>query len=355
MQTINEQSVVVGVDVHKYGHTAVALGAWGEEKGALSFSNSTLAAYSEWLRTLAPHEHVTVGLEDTNGYGVHLVEHLRHEGFRIRYVPAILTERERLVSTKRHKSDEVDARRIGRVLLTKYGETQPAKESIASEEELDIARTLDLALMEHADLTRTKTVLKNQLHGLLHQRYTESYRQHCPRSFSKKAIRWFLNDLRHEESVLAHGIVRRLTRLLFVEEQLSTIAKETAVLAERSRAATALTAIHGCGTLTASSILAECITAKRFQNKHCFSMYAGVAPTPHASGRKQTMRTNPFGNRKLNKALHTIALSQIALRGDSRGKAYYRKKLEEGKTKLWALRCLKHQIAKTVYQTLKRA
>lgn len=357
MHTINEHSVVVGVDVHKYGHTAVALNAWGADKGKLDFSNGNLDEYARWLRSMGNQEHITVGLEDTNSYGIHLVEHLRKEGFSLRYVPAILTERERSVSTTRHKSDEVDARRVGRVLLTKYEETLPAKESIASKKELDIARTLDLLLMERTDLTRTKTVLKNQLHGLLHQRYTETYRIHCPRSFSKKATRWFLADLAGEESVLAHGIVRRLNRLLFVEEHIAVISQEIAAVAGQSPAVLALTAIHGCGTQTAASIVAETITVKRFTNKHHFSMYAGVAPIPHASGRKQKMHTNPFGNRKLNKALHTIALSQIALQsGDQRGRTYYEKKLkEDGKTKLWALRCLKHQIAKTVFQTLKYA
>jgi transposase len=97
------------------------------------------------------------------------------------------------------------------------------------------------------------------------------------------------------------------------------------------------------------------ITVKRFKNKHYFSMYAGIAPTPHSSGRKHKMHTNPFGNRQLNRAIHTIALSQIAIKGDPIGKEYYQKKLKEGKTKLWALRCLKHQLAKVVFQKLKYA
>ena len=83
-------------------------------------------------------------------------------------------------------------------------------------------------------------------------------------------------------------------------------------------------------------------------------MYAGIAPTPHSSGKKHKMHTNPFGNRQLNRAVHTIALCQIAIKGE-RGKECYRKKLKEGKTKLWALRCLKHQIAKVVFQKLRYA
>lgn len=35
------------------------------------------------------------------------------------------------------------------------------------------------------------------------------------------------------------------------------------------------------------------------------------------------------------------------------GRIYYEKKLHEGKTKLWALRCLKRQLSNRVFQTLK--
>src|SRR3989344_1216614 len=189
MQTLDENSIVVGVDVHKYSHTAVAMNAWGEERGMLNFTNNTLETYREWLEQMGLKENIVIGLEDVNSYGLHLVEDLRSRNYQIRYVPAILTERERKCSTKRHKSDEVDAQRVGKVLLTKYEETLPAKESIADERELRTAKSLDLLLMERRDLVRNKTILKNQLHGLIHQHYTESYRLHCPRSFTKKAIR----------------------------------------------------------------------------------------------------------------------------------------------------------------------
>lgn len=353
MNTLNENSIVVGVDVHKYSHTAVAMNAWGEEKGKFDFSNNNLESYTEWLEQLGIKENIIVGLEDVNSYGIHLVEKLRGENYHIRYVPAILTERERKASTKRHKSDEIDAKRVGKVILTKYEDTLPAKESIADVRELENAKSLDLLLMERRDLTRNKTIIKNQLHCLIHQHYTESYRDHCPRSFSKKVIKWFFDDLKNNKTILATSIVRRLNRLLFVENQIYDISKEVTIIGETSKEALALTSIHGCGMVTACSIMAEVITIKRFKNKHHFSMYAGIAPTPHSSGKKNKMHTNPFGNRQLNRAVHTIALSQIAIKGDPTGKEYYQKKLKEGKTKLWALRCLKHQLAKVVFQKLK--
>ena len=258
-------------------------------------------------------------------------------------------------STKRHKSDSVDAKRVGKVILTKYEETLPARESIASEKELRIAQGLDLLLMERRDLVKEKTALKNQLHALLHQYYGDHYADAFTKPFHQDAIDFYLEDLEsaQEKQILATSIVRRLKRLVLLEDHITMISGELAVIGKESKEVVSLhNNIHGCGMVTACSIMAELTTIKRFKSKDNLSMYAGVAPTEHSSGRRNKLHTNPFGNRRLNRALHTIALSQIACKGDPQGKKYYQKKLKEGKTKLWALRCLKHQIAKKVFQTL---
>lgn len=359
MNTLNERSIVVGVDVHKYSHTAVAMDSWGKERDKLEFSNDTLVLYTSWLTSLGSKEDMVVGLEDVNCYGTHMVEELRKEGFHIRYVPAILTERERKSSTKQSKSDYVDAKRVGKVILSKFEETLPAKESIANEAELQTAQTLDLLLMERRDLVKEKTILKNQLHALLHQYYGDHYSDAFKKPFNDKAIVFYRTDLgQHaveEKKILATSIVRRINRLVLVEKQIVGISGELSVIGKSSKEVLALTnTIHGCGMVTACSIMAELTTIKRFKSKDNLASYAGVSPREHSSGRKNKLHTNPFGNRRFNRSLHTIALSQIACKGDPEGKEYYQKKLKEGKTKLWALRCLKRQISKRVFHILTR-
>jgi len=319
-----------------------------------------LSAYAAWLRSLGEKQDIIVGLEDTNGYGVHLVEALSSEGFTIRYVPAILTERERKTSTKRHKSDYVDAKRVGKVILAKYEQTLPAKESIAGKEELQIAQSLDLLLQERRDLVKQKTMLKNQMHAMLHQYYGDHYADAFKKPFNKEAVAFFLDDLeantKTAKEILATSIVRRLNRLGLIEEQISKITKGLTLVGSSSKEVAALQReLHGCGAVTACTIMAEVTTIKRFAGKNNLASYAGVAPTPHSSGSHHKLNTNPFGNRRLNRALHTVALSQIACKGDDRGKVYYQKKLKEGKTKLWGLRCLKRQIVNQVYRILKEA
>ena len=63
-------------------------------------------------------------------------------------------------------------------------------------------------------------------------------------------------------------------------------------------------------------------------------------------------RFNPGGNRQLNRALYTIAITQI--RGDTEGRAYYERKRAAGKTRREALCCLKRKLSDIVFTTMRR-
>jgi transposase len=58
------------------------------------------------------------------------------------------------------------------------------------------------------------------------------------------------------------------------------------------------------------------------------------------------------GNRRLNYALHVMAITQI--RHDTAGWAYYRRKRAAGKSHKEALRCLKRRLSDVVYGRLVR-
>jgi len=52
----------------------------------------------------------------------------------------------------------------------------------------------------------------------------------------------------------------------------------------------------------------------------------------------------------MNHVLHVAAIVQI--RHDTEGRAYYRRKLDAGKTPMEALRCLKRRLSDVVYRQL---
>jgi transposase len=113
---------------------------------------------------------------------------------------------------------------------------------------------------------------------------------------------------------------------------------------------TTVTDIHGIGSLGAAIILGHTGDIARFPTSGHYARYNGSAPIAASSGPRQRHRLNPRGNRQLNRALHVAAVTQV--RNDTQGRAYYRRKLDEGKSTKEALRALKRQIAKAVYRHL---
>ena len=116
-------------------------------------------------------------------------------------------------------------------------------------------------------------------------------------------------------------------------------------------APTKLTRLFGVGPITTARIVGEVGDVARFRSRHHFASYNGTAPTDHGSGGPCPPRVNTKGNRKLNHAIHIVAVTQIRVSA-SDGASYYRRKLAEGKTPQEALRCLKRRISDAIYRQL---
>jgi transposase len=100
--------------------------------------------------------------------------------------------------------------------------------------------------------------------------------------------------------------------------------------AEVEASGTTLTEIFGIGPVLAARIIGTVGEVGRFPTKaHYFASYAGTAPVEASSGEVVRHRLSLAGNRKLNYALHMVAVCQA--RSDVRGGDYYRKKIAEGK------------------------
>jgi transposase len=69
-----------------------------------------------------------------------------------------------------------------------------------------------------------------------------------------------------------------------------------------------------------------------------------------SSGEVVRHRLSLGGNRRLNHALHMIAINQVRYEG--KGGVYYRKKITEGKTHKEAMRCLKRRVSDAVFKSL---
>ena len=90
----------------------------------------------------------------------------------------------------------------------------------------------------------------------------------------------------------------------------------------------------------------------RFATRDRYAAYCGTAPISFDSGGRSIHRLSLRGNRQLNHAMHIIAVTQIRHR-HSPGRAFYDRKLEQGKTPKEALRALKRRITDVVFAQLR--
>ncbi len=127
-------------------------------------------------------------------------------------------------------------------------------------------------------------------------------------------------------------------------------ASKKRIAAAVSASATTLTEIVGIGPICAAIIIGFTGDISRFPTKGHFATYNATAPIEASSGPNAKHRLNPRGNRKLNHALHIAAISQ--LRYETEGRAYYDRKIAEGKSSRDAVRALKRRISDRVYRHL---
>jgi transposase len=90
----------------------------------------------------------------------------------------------------------------------------------------------------------------------------------------------------------------------------------------------------------------------RFKNRDRFAACNGTAPIEVSSGGRKVHRLSRRGNRRASHAIHMAAVTQIRQK-HSEGRAYFDKKLAEGKTRKEALRALKRQVSDSVFACLR--
>ena len=111
-----------------------------------------------------------------------------------------------------------------------------------------------------------------------------------------------------------------------------------------------LLAIPGCSAISAARLAGQTAGFSRFSGGPAFAVHTGVVPPPAPSGKSCRHRLSRCGNRKLNSAVHMIAVTQARMHPPAM--AYMERKQAEGMSYREALRCLKRLIARTVFKTM---
>ena len=213
----------------------------------------------------------------------------------------------------------------------------------------DHAAVLKIWSKRYRDLGRTRTQVVCRLHAVLGELIPGG----VPKAITTARAGRVLKALRPEGAVqaarceLAAALLEDLRR---VDAGIRETRKKLAVTV--AAAGTSLTGLFGVGPVTAATIIGEVRDVSRFKDRDRFAAYNGTAPIEVSSGPRKVHRLSRRGNRRVNHAIHMAAVTQVR-QPHSEGRAYYDKKLAEGKTRKEALRALKRQVSDAVFARLR--
>ncbi len=332
--------IAVGVDTHKDRHIAVALDFLGQLLGELSIE-ACVAGYVElevWANALAQEgQQVVFGIEGAGSYGAGLCEHLQHVGCSVLEV-----ERPRRRERRTGKTDRIDAVSAAKRVLSDEGTSTPRQQGPR--------RALAALLIAQRSAVCERTRLLNQLQSL-HVTAPLALRERVGEGSGKQLERR-LGTMRARASAPADE------RTIFaVMRDLAARARALAVDARRyeheltgligSLDETLLQEV-GVGPISAAKLLV-CDPA-RFTSEAAFARCNGTAPLPASSGKTVRHRLSRGGDRQVNNAIHTIALSRSLHHSETR--AYLDRRINEGKTKREAMRSLKRHLSRRLFHRL---
>ncbi len=332
--------VLIGVDPHKASLAVAAVEeATGEllERASFPQDRAGLRALERWAKRF--HER-RWAVENAGGLGRYLAVRLAGSGESVVDVPPKLSARVRVLSTgNARKNDGLDA------LAIALAASRNGRLAVVDPE--DSSEVLRLLSERREDLVAERTRALNRLHGLLRDILPGGV---AGKLSARRAAR-ILRSIRPQSS--SSRIRRRLASEVL--RDIRTLDRKIADLnarieAEVDASGTTLTEIFGIGPILAAKIIGTVGSVARFPSKAHFASYSGTAPIEASSGEVVRHRLSLTGNRKLNYALHMVAVCQA--RSDARGGAYYGKKIEEGKSRKEALRCLKRRVSDAVYRSL---
>lgn len=330
--------IIIGVDLHKRSHTAVAVDGAGRKLAEKTVA-ATSAGHLELVRWASRFAERTWALEDCRHLSRRLSTDLLSAGEAVIRVPPKLMAGARRSGRQPGKSDPIDALAVARAALR---------------EDLPVAtldgpdRELRLLVDHREDLVAERTRAQNRLRWHLHELDpgTEPPSRGLDRGVVLAALEAQLAAVSGTVARIARELVDRIRELTVT---INALEREIAALA--AGLAPSLLALPGCGALTAAKLVGETAGIGRFRSAAAFARHNGTAPLPVWSGSPERHRLSRTGNRQLNVALHRIAVTQMRI--DERGRAYIEHRRGQGDTKPEAIRALRRRISDEVFRRMR--
>lgn len=333
---------VIGVDTHRDTNTAAIVeAATGGVVDDLQCPTDAMGYKRTYAFATkhAPGRRVWA-IEGTGSYGSGLTTFLLERGEWV----VEIDRPSRPARRNGAKSDELDAVRAAREALSRdhlaapraRGDREALRVLLTARQGAVVGRTKAIGQLK-ALIVNAPQALRDQLR----RGTTDEQLERCSRLRTSPA-----QSVEHRTTIRAIRAVAR--RALFLEAE---AAEHESDIEELVMAiCPSLLDLPGVGPVTAAQFIISWSHARRVRNEAAFASLAGAAPIPASSGNTVRHRLNRAGDRQLNRALHTVALSR--LQHHPATKAYAARRTQEGKTPREIKRCLKRAIARQIYRHL---
>jgi len=261
--------------------------------------------------------------EHTGIYGMALAAFLEQKKLTYSMVPAL--EIKRSLGMVRGKDDRVDARRIAQYAHLRR---EIIKETKLPAVVLQKMKQL-LSLRER--MVAQRAGYTAQL-GELKRIYKQAEN---PKLFS-----------------IQENLISELTRAIdTLESELQSLIKSDP---EVKRLFELVTSVKGVGLIVGANIIVITRCFKAFDNSRQMACYCGVAPFQNQSGTslRSKAKVNHYANKRLKALINLAAFS--ALQHDKELKAYYQKRVKEGKSEMSTVNIVRNKVLHRIFAVVNR-
>jgi transposase len=338
---------VVGVDTHRDTHQVEIASSAGVPIATTQISNSSagFATLLAWIGEHSPGPRILLAIEGSRSYGIGLARAAATAGLAVIEVGRPARAQRRGLG----KSDPIDAHLAVLTALRLDADRLPTPRADGDREGLRIL------LGARAELVTTATTQTNRLRALL-LAGNDTDRQTARSTLTDTQLvtlarRRVARHASRDQAIRQAEIRRLALALRHATQQLTSNRRQLRDLV--SDIAPALLDRPGIGPVTAAQAIVSYSHPGRVRDDAAFASLAGVCPIPASSGRTIRHRLSRGGDRALNRAIHTIAVSRM--RTCPRTRTYVTRRRAEGRTPREIRRALKRYIARELYRHLTAA
>ena len=380
----------LGIDIAKTNHVASLINNTGDVViRAIKFTNSN-EGFNKLLTTiqdkLGDLSNIEVAMEATGHYWLSLYSALTDNGFNVSvYNPYQIKSYRGAYNNRKQKNDVIDS-----IIIADYLRVFGSSESKLPEENLlslkqltrfrsnivdnvsslkiQIVGLLDKVFPEYKKLfcdtfgTTSKQLLLNcptpddiikisttKLANLLSKNSRGKFNKDTALHFKKIAKESF--GIKFTINACSFEIKQLINQIIFLEKQINEVSKEIKEL--YNKLDSHLLSVPGVGINLAPVILAEIGDINNFDKPNKLIAFAGTDPSENQSGNKLSSndKTSKRGSPYLRHAIYTASL--VAISNEPELRAYYDKKISEGKHHFVALAGISRKLLTIIYYILK--